>query len=76
MLPEDKYLGRLQEIIERDYFPELPKLKVCSFFYYQVRKLISYKKSSGYRSILLSKIWFKQHFFLGPEGVFRRSCSK
>uniref|UniRef100_A0A0R3RFA0 Nuclear protein DGCR14 n=1 Tax=Elaeophora elaphi TaxID=1147741 RepID=A0A0R3RFA0_9BILA len=27
VLPEDKYLGRLQEIIARDYFPELPKLK-------------------------------------------------
>ncbi|VDK80596.1 unnamed protein product [Litomosoides sigmodontis] len=27
VLPEDKYIGRLQEIIERDYFPELPKLK-------------------------------------------------
>lgn len=30
VLPEEKYLGRLQEIIVRDYFPELPKLKVCS----------------------------------------------
>ncbi|VDN89695.1 unnamed protein product [Brugia pahangi] len=27
VLPEEKYLGRLQEIIVRDYFPELPKLK-------------------------------------------------
>ncbi|CAG9531955.1 unnamed protein product [Cercopithifilaria johnstoni] len=27
VLPEDKYLERLQEIIVRDYFPELPKLK-------------------------------------------------
>ncbi|KAL4002566.1 Nuclear protein Es2 family protein [Acanthocheilonema viteae] len=27
VLPEDKYLGRLQEIIVKDYFPELPKLK-------------------------------------------------
>ncbi|MCP9259362.1 ES2 similar protein 2 [Dirofilaria immitis] len=27
VLPEEKYLGRLQEIIVKDYFPELPKLK-------------------------------------------------
>ncbi|VDN02202.1 unnamed protein product [Thelazia callipaeda] len=27
VLPEDKYISQLQEIIIRDYFPELPKLK-------------------------------------------------
>lgn len=29
VLPEEKYLQRLEKIIVRDYFPELPKLKVC-----------------------------------------------
>lgn len=28
VLPEQEYLHRLQKIIVRDYFPELPKLKV------------------------------------------------
>ncbi|VDK36210.1 unnamed protein product [Anisakis simplex] len=34
VLPEEEYLGKLQDIIVRDYFPELPKLKVIfiSFF--------------------------------------------
>lgn len=32
VLPEEKYLGRLQDIIVKDYFPELPKLRVCLVF--------------------------------------------
>lgn len=29
VLPEEKYVDNLEKIIVRDYFPELPKLKVC-----------------------------------------------
>lgn len=28
VLPEEKYVGNLEKLIVRDYFPELPKLKV------------------------------------------------
>jgi hypothetical protein len=31
VLPETEYVGNLEKIIIRDYFPELPKMKV--FFY-------------------------------------------
>ena len=32
ILPEDKYLDKLEKIIVRDYFPELPKLKVLVLY--------------------------------------------
>jgi hypothetical protein len=28
VLPEEKYIGNLEKLIVRDYFPELPKLQV------------------------------------------------
>lgn len=33
VLPEEQYCENLEKIIVRDYFPELPKMKVCSHFY-------------------------------------------
>jgi hypothetical protein len=31
VLPEEKYVVNLEKLIVRDYFPELPKLKVWNF---------------------------------------------